>query len=88
MDLFAVAAPVSLLEESRDMLRKAGLRMTKAAPAVCSYMSLIRGLEKRSLKGNTEFWIWDISLSECISLRGTVIWSAVFWRQAYLRWMR
>ena len=42
MDILAVAAPKTLIDESRAMLRKAGLRMKKAAPAVCSFIALIR----------------------------------------------
>lgn len=60
MDLFAVAAPVSLLEESKDMLRKAGLRLVKAAPAVCSYMALIRRLEEREEIYGREYGILDL----------------------------
>lgn len=45
MEIMAAAVPVSLMEESRAMLRKAGLRLTKAAPAVCAYIPLIRQLE-------------------------------------------
>ncbi|MBQ9543815.1 MAG: pilus assembly protein PilM [Clostridia bacterium] len=44
MDVLAVAAPGSLIDDSRAILRKAGLRMKKAAPAVCSYIALIRAL--------------------------------------------
>ena len=43
MDILAVAAPRVFIDESRAVLRKAGLRMSKAAPAVCSYIGLIRG---------------------------------------------
>lgn len=45
MDILAVAAPSSLIEDSRAILRKAGLRMKKAAPAVCAYIALIRQLQ-------------------------------------------
>lgn len=44
MELFAVAAPVSLMTELRETLRKAGLRLSVAAPNVCSYINLIRNL--------------------------------------------
>ena len=59
MELLAAAAPLTLLEESRAILRKAGLRMKKAAPTVCSYVSLIRGLEKRG-GGVGEYCILDL----------------------------
>ena len=41
------------------MLRKAGLRLTKAAPTVCSYIALIRALEKRG-GGKGEYCILDL----------------------------
>lgn len=63
MDLFAVAAPISLLEESKDMLRKAGLKMVKAAPAVCSYMALIRNMEKNEKVYGREYGFVDLGYS-------------------------
>lgn len=42
MEMLAVAAPVSLMTEIRDVLRKAGLKLANAAPALCSYINLIR----------------------------------------------
>ena len=59
MELLAVAAPVSLIDESKALLRKAGLKLTKAAPALCSYISLIRRL---GTGGQTprEFCILDL----------------------------
>ena len=45
MEVMAAAVPASLIEDSRAMLRKAGLRLVKAAPAVCTYIPLIRQLE-------------------------------------------
>jgi len=47
MELLAVAVPVSLMTETREFLRKAGLRLVGAAPAVSSYISLIRALPVR-----------------------------------------
>ena len=44
LDLLAVAVHTELLEETRGILRKAGLRMAKAVPTVSSYVSLIRNL--------------------------------------------
>ncbi|MGN0403843.1 MAG: pilus assembly protein PilM [Bariatricus sp.] len=60
MDLFAVAAPVSLIEESKEMIRKAGLKLVKAAPAVCSYMSLIGKMEARQNVMDGEYGILDL----------------------------
>ena len=59
MELLACAAPVSLVSESRDLLRKAGLRMVKAAPTVSCYISLIRAMEKRG-QGFGEYCILDL----------------------------
>ncbi len=42
MELMAVAAPLDLIEEVRTITKKAGLKLAKAAPTVCSYISLIR----------------------------------------------
>ena len=57
MDILATAAPISLIDESRAMLRKAGLRMSKAAPAICSYIGLIRGL---NAEPGREYCILDL----------------------------
>jgi type IV pilus assembly protein PilM len=59
MELLAAAAPLSLLEESKSVLRKAGLKMRRAAPTVCAYISLIRELEKRG-GGAGEYCILDL----------------------------
>lgn len=45
MELMAVAAPRSLIEESLELLRKAGLKLVKAAPTVSCYQALIRKAE-------------------------------------------
>ena len=42
MELMAVAAPKSLLEEMKETLHRAGLKMVKAAPTVSAYQALIR----------------------------------------------
>ena len=59
MELMAAAAPRTLLEESAELLRKAGLKMLKAVPAVCCYQSLIRRLEAK--RGSaSEYCILDL----------------------------
>lgn len=60
MELMAVAAPKSYMEESAAMLRKAGLKLVKAAPAVCSYISLIRKLDDRYRPEGGEYCILDL----------------------------
>lgn len=42
MELMAVAAPKSLLEELKETLHRAGLKLVKAAPTVSAYQALIR----------------------------------------------
>lgn len=59
MELLAAAAPASLIDECREVLRKAGLKLVKAAPTVCSYISLIRALEKRG-SGAGEYCVLDL----------------------------
>lgn len=44
MELLAVAAPVSLFTELRETLRKAGVRLSIAAPNICAYINIIRRL--------------------------------------------
>ena len=59
MELLAAAAPLSLIEECRAVLRKAGLKLKKAAPTVSCYIGLIRALEKRG-GGVGEYCILDL----------------------------
>jgi type IV pilus assembly protein PilM len=60
MELLAVAAPVSLMEETRRMLRKAGMKLTKAAPAVCSYTGLIRSMDPARKPASGEYCFLDL----------------------------
>ena len=46
MDVFAASVPKQLIEETRSMLRKAGLKLTKAAPLHSAYRGLISAYEK------------------------------------------
>ena len=57
MELMAVAAPKSLLDESREYLRKAGLKLVKAAPTVSCFTNLIR---KSGAPADTEYCILDL----------------------------
>lgn len=57
MDLLAVAVPAALMDQAKQVFRKAGLKMVGAAPTVCSYLPLIRGLEARA---DQEFCILDL----------------------------
>ena len=60
MDLLAVAAPVSLMEETKVMLRKAGLKLKKAAPVVCSYVGLIRNMDPAKKPESGEYCFLDL----------------------------
>lgn len=42
MDLLAVAAPGALIDDYKDLLKKAGLKLVKAAPVICALSALIR----------------------------------------------
>lgn len=57
MELMAVAAPKALLEECRELLHKAGLKMVKAAPTVCALQELIRATGEHEAK---EYCILDL----------------------------
>ena len=60
MELLAVAAPITLMEESRDMLRKASLKLVRAAPGVCGYIGLIRNMKDQNRPASGEFCILDL----------------------------
>ena len=60
MDLLAVAAPVSLLNETRLMLRKAGMKLVKAAPVVTSYVGLIRSMDPSKKPASDEYCFLDL----------------------------
>lgn len=60
MELLAVAAPVALLEETRLMLRKAGMKLKKAAPVACAYTGLIRSMDPANKPANEEYCFLDL----------------------------
>ena len=55
-----VAAPKSLIAESKETLHRAGLKMVKAAPTVCAYQSLIRAAGKKDAENPQEYCILDL----------------------------
>ena len=60
LSLMAVGAEKALIDEYANMLAKAGLNLVKAAPSICSYISLIR-LQMEGLKQYTdEFCVLDL----------------------------
>ncbi|MBQ6206184.1 MAG: pilus assembly protein PilM, partial [Oscillospiraceae bacterium] len=46
MELMLSAVQVAVLQDMRRILNKAGLKMVKAAPSLCAYISLIRQAER------------------------------------------
>ena len=60
MELMAVAAPLSLIEETREYLHKAGLKLVKAAPTVSCYQALIRACGGADKGAEKEYCILDL----------------------------
>ena len=60
MELMAVAAPKSLLEESKETMHRAALKLVKAAPTVCAYQALIRVLTSKGAEPEQEYCILDL----------------------------
>ena len=48
MELMLSAVQMGVLDDMREVLRKAGLKLSKAAPSLCAYISLIRHAERLS----------------------------------------
>lgn len=60
LELMAVGAPRAVITDAQNMLRKAGLRLVKTAPALCTYISLIRRQRETLMEENNEFGILDL----------------------------
>lgn len=60
IELMAVGAPRAVITDAQSMLRKAGLRLVKTAPALCTYISLIRRQRETLMEENNEFGILDL----------------------------
>ena len=60
LDLLAVAAQKTLMADTRYMLKKAGLRLEKAVPTICSYISIIRNLPADVREQTAEFCFLDL----------------------------
>ncbi len=60
MELLAVGAHRSLLEDAQETLRKAGLRLVRSAPALCSYIELIRAQTEFLSGFGDEYGILDL----------------------------
>ena len=60
LNLMAVGIEKTTVEEITGMLQKAGLKLVKTAPAICSYISLIREQFETLSEYTTEFCILDL----------------------------
>ncbi len=60
MELMAVGVQRETVEEAASVLRKAGLKMTVAAPTLSAYISLIRARKEFLSKTTDEFGILDL----------------------------
>ena len=60
MELLAVGAHRSLIEDAQETLRKAGLRLVRSAPALCSYIGLIRAQQEFLSGIGDEYGILDL----------------------------
>lgn len=62
MDLIAVAVQKEILEEAKDMIRKAGLKLTKIVPAACTYGVLLSNTtsDGESEENNYDYAILDL----------------------------
>ena len=63
MNLMAVGAQRSVLENAQTMLRKAGLKMSVAAPAISAHIALIRKSRDYLSRINDEYGILDLGYS-------------------------
>ena len=63
MELLAVSTRRELIENAQFFLRKAGLKLKIAAPAVCSFISLIRARSESLYQVSDEFCILDMGYS-------------------------
>ena len=62
MELMLSAVQVAALNDVRQILNKAGLRLAKAAPSLCAYISLIRRAEqvRGGAKDTSEYCLLDL----------------------------
>ena len=60
LNLMAVGAERAVVEVITEMLNKAGLKLVKTAPAICTYISLIREMYASLSEYTTEFCILDL----------------------------
>ena len=60
MELLAVSTPRTYMEEMRSIMRKAGMKLDKAAPPICAYIQLIRLHQEMTGDKEQEYCILDL----------------------------
>ena len=60
LHLLVAAAPAEAIEELRIAFRKAGMKLEKAVPPECAYISLLRDYERRTGQKDQEYCILDL----------------------------
>ncbi|MBE6996661.1 MAG: hypothetical protein E7427_00615 [Ruminococcaceae bacterium] len=60
LQLLVAAVQEDAMTELRQALRKAGMKLAKAAPAECAFLSLIREYEAKSAEKDAEYCILDL----------------------------
>ena len=60
LEMFAAGAPKTVIDDARQMMRKAGLKLAIAAPAVSAYMQLIRRRIATRKEQGKEYCILDL----------------------------
>ncbi len=63
LQLMAVGTLRAVLEDARDALRKAGLKLTKCAPALSAYIALLRAQRESLSAESEEYGILDLGYS-------------------------
>lgn len=60
LKLMAVAAPKSIMEETREIMARGSLKLVSAAPSICAFQNLIREFQKRGADPGQEYCIIDM----------------------------
>ncbi len=60
LQLLVAAVQEDAMTELRQALRKAGMKLAKAAPAECAFLSIIREYEAKSAEKDAEYCILDL----------------------------
>lgn len=60
MQLLAVSTPRAYMDEMRNIMRKAGMKLEKAAPPICAYIQMIRLHQEMTGNMEQEYCILDL----------------------------